>query len=86
MGIDASMFQFFLLSFFLIPLSNKFDYDWTDIIIGSIAGILICSGYICISIGVSKGLAGPAGALMSTHAIHQAFWSMVIAGQALNLL
>lgn len=86
MGIDASMLEFILLSFFLIPLRNKFDYNWTDLIIGSVAGILICSGRICISIGVSKGLAGPAQSLMSTHALHQTFWSAVVAGQALNFL
>ena len=86
MGIDASLIEFFLISFLLIPLSNKFDYNWTDIIIGSIAGILICSGRICNTIGVSKGLAGPAQSLMSTHALHQTFWSAVVAGQALNYL
>ena len=88
MGVDASMVEFALLAFFLIPLCQEegFTPGLEELAIGSIAGILICSGRICISIGVSEGLAGPAQSLMSTHALHQAFWSAVVAGQALNLL
>lgn len=86
MGVDASFFEFFFLSFLLIPLSSQFEYNLTDLLIGSVAGIFICSGRIFISIGVSKGLAGPAQSLMSTHSLHQTFWSAVIAGQALNFL
>ena len=62
MGFDSSMCEFFLMMFFLIPLSqsDEFTITYEDILIGSIAGILICSGRICISIGVSLGKAGPA--------------------------
>lgn len=70
MGVDASGLEFLLLSFFLIPLSYTFEYTWMDLLIGSIAGILIASGRICISIGISVGLAGPAQSLMSTHSLH----------------
>ena len=62
MGYDSSMCEFFLMMFFLIPLSQseEFTITYQDILVGSIAGILICAGRICISIGVSVGKAGPA--------------------------
>ena len=69
-GIDASLIEFFIMSFLLIPLSDKLDIGWKELAIGGIAGVLICTSRICISIGVSLGLAGPAQSLMSTHALH----------------
>ena len=80
MGIDGSIVEFFLFIFLLFPLSSEMNVEWRDIAIGSVAGCLICLGRVFISIGVSVGLAGPAQALMSTHAIHQAFWSAIVAG------
>lgn len=64
------MLEFFLFLFLLIPLSEEMVIGWTDVGIGCVAGVLICLGRIFISIGVSNGLAGPAQALMSTHALH----------------
>jgi len=82
MGIDSSIIEFFLLSFFLIPLLQVegFTIGINELAIGTASGILICSGRILISIGISVGLAAPAQALMSTHALHQAFWSAMFAG------
>ena len=88
MGVDASGLEFIILSMFLIPLCQEegFTLGIEELAVGSIAGILICQGRIFISIGVSVGLAGPAQSLMSTHSLHQAFWSSIIASQALNFL
>ena len=63
--------EFFLLSFFFIPLYFRDDYDfqWIDLAIGAAAGVLISSGRILISVSIAIGLAGPAQALMSTHAL-----------------
>ena len=66
-------------------MSEEITIRLQELLIGGVAGILISSGRILISIGVSLGLAGPAQSLMSTHALHQAFWSAMVAGQALSL-
>ena len=80
MGIDSGLIEFMIFSILLIPLRDNFAYTWTDLLIGSIAGILGCLGRIFIAIGISVGIAGPAQSLMSTHALHQTFWSAVVAG------
>ena len=82
MGIDSSMLEFLLYMFFFIPLMNDPDLNLTypDMLVGAIAGCLIAGGRILISIGISNGLAGPAQSLMSTHALHQSFWSAAVAG------
>ena len=85
MGIDSSLVEFGLFLFLLIPLSDELVIGWKEVALGSIAGILICLGRICIAIAVSVGLAGPSQSLMSTHALHQTFWSAVVAGQALSM-
>ena len=59
-GIDSSLIEFFIMSFILIPLSDKLDIGWKELALGGVAGLLICTSRICISIGVSIGLAGPA--------------------------
>lgn len=88
MGIDSAICEFFLLSFFFIPLYFRDDYDfqWIDLAIGAAAGVLISSGRILISVSIAIGLAGPAQALMSTHALWQAVWSAIIGGQTLTLM
>ena len=43
--------------------------EWKDLLIGGLAGTLIEASIVLISIGVVIGKAGPAQALMSTHAI-----------------
>ena len=60
LGIDSSLFEFALLIFLLAPLSQELDIGWRELGIGCVAGLLICTGRILISIGVSVGLAGPA--------------------------
>lgn len=62
MGVDSSMLEFFIYTCFLIPLSQVegFEMGSREILLGGLAGILICSGRIFISVGISVGLAGPA--------------------------
>ena len=88
LGIDSTIFEYMIFTFFLIPLMQREDFqpDTREIIIGSLAGCLMASGRIFISMAVSLGLAAPAQALMSTHSLHQALWSTIIAGQTLTLL
>ena len=61
-GIDSSIIEFFIFMFFFFPLLKDpiVDLSYTDMVIGSIAGCLIASSRILLSIGISKGLAGPA--------------------------
>ena len=46
----------------------------------------MCLGRVFVTIGVAFGLAGPAEALMSTHALYQSLLSAIFAGQTLSLL
>ena len=41
-----------------------------DIMIGTAAEGLMEAGRVLLAFGIEKGLAGPAQALMSTHALH----------------
>jgi len=88
LGVDATMFEFGICLFFLVPLiqEGNLDYGAWEYFIACTAGCLMALGRVFISIGVSQGLAAPANALMSTHSIHQASWSAIVAGQALSLL
>jgi len=81
-GIDTSMIEFGLYMLLFIPLLNnpEVNLTYTDMLIGGIAGCLVALGRILISVAVSIGLAGPAQSLMSTHALHQSFWSAIVAG------
>ncbi len=71
-ALDAAILEFLILTMFLIPLSNNdsFTITWNDLAIGMAAGMLMCLGRIFVTIGVAVGLAGPAEALMSTHALY----------------
>jgi len=57
---------------------------WKDLLIGGAAGTLIEASTVLLSIGIVIGKAGPAQALMSTHALWQAIWGAAIAGQSMN--
>lgn len=72
----------------MIPLSGnaEFTITWGDLAIGMAAGFLMCLGRISVTIGVATGLAGPAEALMSTHALYQSLLSAIFASQELTLL
>jgi len=87
-ALDAAIPEFLVLSFFLIPLNGKMDFTltWDDMGVGFAAGLLMCLGRISVTIGVAIGLAGPAEALMSTHALYQSLLSAIIDGQSLSLL
>lgn len=73
-ALDAAILEFFILTLFLIPLQNNPETDyiinWEDMWVGGAAGFLMCMGRIFVTIGVAIGLAGPAEALMSTHALY----------------
>ena len=72
LGVDATIFEFSICCFLLIPLLSEeadFEYGPKEVIVGSIAGMLVALGRVFISIAVSAGLAAPAQALMSTHAL-----------------
>lgn len=87
-ALDAAVIEFFVLSLFLIPLSGNADFTITmnDIWLGTAAGLLMCLGRIFVTIGVAVGLAGPAEALMSTHALYQSLLSAIFADQSLTVL
>ena len=71
-ALDAAILEFFILTLFMIPLSGNPDYtiNWSDLWLGGAAGFLMCMGRVFVTIGVAIGLAGPAEALMSTHALY----------------
>ena len=50
------------------------------------AGLLMCLGRVFVTIGVAVGLAGPAEALMSTHALYQSVLTAIFDSQALSLV
>lgn len=60
--MDAGILELLIYCLFLIPLSQDptFELTWFDLMIGSLAGILVNAGRILIAIGVSEGLASPA--------------------------
>ena len=61
-GIDSGLLEFLIYCFILIPLSNDPDFTltWTDLMYGSLAGILVNAGRVLIAVGVAEGLASPA--------------------------
>ena len=87
-ALDAAILEFLILTLFLIPLSNNDDFTitWKDMGVGMAAGLLMCMGRVFVTIGVAIGLAGPAEALMSTHALYQSLLSAIFAGQSLSVL
>ena len=87
-ALDAAVLEFFILSMFLFPLSENPDFTitWEDLGIGMAAGLLMCLGRIFVTIGVAIGLAGPAEALMSTHALYQSLLTAIFDNQPLSLL
>ena len=87
-ALDAAILEFLVLTFFLIPLSNNPDFTitWKDLGLGMIAGLLMCLGRVFVTIGVAVGLAGPAEALMSTHALYQSVLTAIFDSQPLSLL
>ena len=88
-AFDAAVLEFFILSMFLFPLffdGGDFTITWKDLAVGMAAGMLMCLGRIFVTIGVAIGLAGPAEALMSTHALYQSLLSAIFDGQKLSIL
>ena len=95
LGIDAAIIKnvillssTVMLTFYRdnYELTKDFEWTWRTIIVGAISGTLMDSGSLLMGIAVAIGIAGPAQALMSTHLIHQTFWSAVIDKQALTVL
>ena len=78
-AIDAAPLQNLILCFFLIPLSNEMTIEFKDILIGTAAEGLMETARVLLSYGIEKGYAGPAQALMSTHALHQVICGAIFA-------
>ena len=78
-AIDVAPVINFAFSFFLIPLKDQMTITWMDIFIGTAAEFFMEIARILVSYSVEKGLAGPASALISTQALHQAFLGVIFA-------
>ena len=80
-SLDASILEGTIMCFFLIPLlrNSDFVFTWLDLSRGTLAGIGMTLGRILIAIAVAEGIAGPAQALMSTHALWQSLWTTLFA-------
>ena len=59
-AIDASPIQNLVFCFFLIPLSDKMEITFKDLLVGTASEALMETARILLSFGVEKGLAGPA--------------------------
>lgn len=68
-AIDAAFPTNLIFCFFLIPLADEMTITMKDLGIGLAAEALMETARILLSFGVEVGLAGPAQALMSTHAL-----------------
>ena len=55
-----------------------------DILIGAVAEGLMETARVLLSYGIEKGIAGPAQALMSTHALWQVIWGALFASQTIG--
>jgi hypothetical protein len=64
----------------------SYTFRWADLGVGMAAGTLMCIGRGLLAVAVQIGIAAAAQSLMSTHAIWQAFWSVVIGGQIITWL
>lgn len=60
------------------------NITFTDLLIGAAAEGLMETSRILLSYGIEKGLAGPAQALMSTHALHQVICGAIFASQSIG--
>ena len=76
----------FCIATILLVKGEEFDYTWQVFGIGAAAGIMIGLGRILMAIAVAVGIAAPAQALMSTHALYQTMWSTVLDGQSFTTL
>jgi len=85
-AFDAAVLTNALFCLFLIKLSEEMTITWRDLGIGLAAEILMETSHILLSYGVSIGLAGPAQALMSTHAMWQSLCGAIFANKTLNAL
>ena len=81
---DAAWLTNILFCLFLISLTEKMEITWRDIGLGFAAELLMETSRILLSYGISIGLAGPAQALMSTHALYQALCGAIFASQTLS--
>ena len=70
-SIDAAPIQNLIFCFFLLPLKSEMTITVEDILVGAAAEGLMETARVLLAYGIEKGLAGPAQALMSTHALWQ---------------
>ena len=85
-ALDAAAIQNPVFCLFLIPLSKVMDITANDLLLGAAAEALMESARVCIAYGVHIGLAGPAQALMSTHALWQVLAGAIFANSSVSAL
>lgn len=87
-AIDGYILEYFLYCMITIVLVNDpiYTFKWSDLGVGMAAGVLYCISRCFLAIAVQIGIAAPAQALNATHAVHQAFWGVVIGGQTIAWL
>lgn len=78
-AIDAAPGNNLVFCFFLISLADEMTrtIEFKDILIGAAAEGLMETSRVLLSYGIAVGLAGPAQALMSTHALWQVIWGAI---------
>ena len=83
LAIDANIIQYAIYSIFMLHLM-KTDHDyslsWFDVAEGTLAGTMMGLATVLIAVAIAVGIAGPAQALMSTHALHQTLQTALFAG------
>jgi glucose uptake protein GlcU len=84
--IDGFIIEYTIFSLFAIYLGihGEPDLSARNLIIGTIAGLFYSVSRINMSMAVAIGIAGPAQAMISTHALYQTMWSAVLDGQAVS--
>lgn len=87
-AIDGYILEYFLFSMITIVLVNDpiYTFRWADIGVGMVAGVLMSVGRALLAVAIQIGIAAAAQSLMSTHAVWQAFWGVVIGGQIITWL
>ena len=85
-ALDAAAIQNPEFCLFLIPLSKVMDITANDLMVGAAAEVLMESARVGIAYGVHIGLAGPAQALMSTHALWQVLAGAIFANSPVSAL
>ncbi len=68
MAIDGLIMEYFIYIMMAIYTfgATQLQFNWNNLMIGTVASVFIITGKICICLAVSYGLAGPAASLGNT--------------------